>query len=232
MAKPKANSKANPSVPNKHLYSRLSYLHQAAMFLGAQAHKAQAQAQAVQPPKSSSQPEKEGGRAPTSQNDSSRKNQGVEEESKEQTRLKLARYLMTNFRATSLKSQIRVSPAIKRTTCKFCDALLVEGRTSTSVVENASKGGRKPWADVLVVRCLACGGAKRFPVGAERQKRRHLRGQAIKGVATGQSGGGGGSAAKMMVVVERPGPASESATASASVSVVVSVAEDTVMNDD
>ncbi|RYP86163.1 hypothetical protein DL769_000775 [Monosporascus sp. CRB-8-3] len=64
---------------------------------------------------------------------------------------------------------------MKHTICKYCDTLLVEGHTSTSFVENQSKGGKKPWADVLVVKCNTCGGLKRFPVQAPRQKRRPIR---------------------------------------------------------
>ncbi|KAI1811081.1 Rpr2-domain-containing protein [Poronia punctata] len=147
MAKSKGNQKASTSVPNKHLFSRLSYLHQAATSLGVQVEKS--------------------GKDTDTDTDT------------DTTRLNLARHLLTTFRATSLKSQIRVSPAIKHTICKFCDSLLIEGKTSTSVVENRSKGGRKPWADVLVVRCDTCGGVRRFPVGAERQKRRPLREQTV-----------------------------------------------------
>ncbi|KAI0203319.1 RNAse P Rpr2/Rpp21/SNM1 subunit domain-containing protein [Astrocystis sublimbata] len=147
MGKPKTPG----SVPNKHLYSRLSYLHQAAAFLGSQA--------------------------------------GVTHDSKtelpaaDQSRIKLARHLLTDLRATSRKGQIRLSPAIKRTACKFCDALLIEGETCTSVVENKSKHGRKPWADVLVIKCHSCHGVKRFPIQeASRQKRRPQREQMSKHV--------------------------------------------------
>lgn len=83
--------------------------------------------------------------------------------------------LLADFRSVSLKSQIRVSPAMKRSICKFCDTLLVEGQTCTSTVENTSKGGRKPWADVLVIKCHTCHHVKRFPVNAPRQQRRPLR---------------------------------------------------------
>jgi ribonuclease P protein subunit RPR2 len=148
-----AKSKANGSVPNRHLYSRLSYLHQAATFLGSQVG-------------STEDPKSEHGLAA------------------DQSRLKLARHLLTDLRATSLKSQIRVSPGIKHTICKFCDALLIEDERSTSVVENKSKGGKKPWADVLVVKCNTCGGARRFPVQAPRQKRRPQREQESKDMST------------------------------------------------
>ena len=83
--------------------------------------------------------------------------------------------MVSDLRAVSLKGQVRQSPAMKRSICKFCDTVLVEGRNCHSVIENESKGGRKPWADVLVIRCSTCGNSKRFPVSARRQKRKHLR---------------------------------------------------------
>ncbi|KAI0542741.1 RNAse P Rpr2/Rpp21/SNM1 subunit domain-containing protein [Xylaria digitata] len=161
-----AKTKTSGSVPNKHLYSRLSYLHQAAAVLGSQV-----------------------GNTPDSKSASAGlKDLEVKGElldaskytAADQLRLNLARRLLTDLRATSLKSQIRLSPAIKHTICKFCDTLLIEGETSTSVIENKSKNGKKPWADVLVVKCNTCDGVKRFPVQAPRQKRRPERGQVSK----------------------------------------------------
>ena len=94
---------------------------------------------------------------------------GVSEESA------LSRQLVVHLRAISLKSQIRLSPAVKHTICKRCDILLVPGSTSTSYMENKSRGGGKAWADVLVTTCTGCGTAKRFPVGAKPQLRRESR---------------------------------------------------------
>ncbi|KAI2639385.1 Rpr2-domain-containing protein [Xylaria nigripes] len=156
MAKPKGQG----SVPNKHLYSRLSYLHQAAAFLGSQTGISEA-------------PE-------TIPSALGFQTDGGDRHVADQFNLKLARHLLTELRATSLKSQIRLSPRIKHTICKFCDTLLIEGETSTSLIENKSKGARKPWADVLVVKCNTCGGSKRFPVQAPRQKRRPQRERVAK----------------------------------------------------
>ncbi|KAK8040530.1 Rpr2-domain-containing protein [Apiospora marii] len=89
------------------------------------------------------------------------------------------------MRTTSEKAVIRLSPALKHTVCKYCDSLLIEGETCVSVVENASKGGKKPWADVLVIRCKACKGVKRFPVGASRQKKQKLRNSTTPTEGTG-----------------------------------------------
>ncbi|KAI9768944.1 MAG: hypothetical protein M1840_004540 [Geoglossum simile] len=87
----------------------------------------------------------------------------------------LSRRLLSSLRAISRKGQIRLSPSIKRSICKRCETLLIPGSTSTHRVDNPSRGRKKPWADVLVVRCIACGTEKRFPVGAKKQLRRKLR---------------------------------------------------------
>lgn len=88
----------------------------------------------------------------------------------------ISRRLISDARAVSLKALIRMSPAMKYTICKKCDTFLIEGSSCTTEVENKSKGGRKPWADVMVRTCKLCGQAKRFPVDLERQKRRPHRG--------------------------------------------------------
>ena len=37
--------------------------------------------------------------------------------------------------------------------------------------ENRSRGGRKAWAEVMVARCVGCGGVKRFPVGKGKNRK-------------------------------------------------------------
>ncbi|KAI1427423.1 RNAse P Rpr2/Rpp21/SNM1 subunit domain-containing protein [Xylaria sp. FL1777] len=161
-----AKTKTSRSIPNRHLYSRLSYLHQAAAVVGSQVGNAiLSKSDSV----ASRRLEDKGGPSDTQKCHAA-----------DQLRLNFARHLLTDLRATSLKSQIRLSPAIKHTICKFCDTLLIEGKTSTSVIENKSKHGKKPWADVLVVKCGTCGGVKRFPVQCTRQKRRPDREQMSK----------------------------------------------------
>lgn len=81
-------------------------------------------------------------------------------------------HLISQLRSVSLKGQIRLSQAMKHSICKRCDALLVPGNTSSTRVENKSRGGKKSWADVLMVTCHSCKALKRFPVGAKRQRRR------------------------------------------------------------
>ena len=82
---------------------------------------------------------------------------------------------LSELRAISLKSQIRLDPELKHSICKRCHGLLIAGSTSTSEIENLSRGGKKSWADVLVVTCNVCGTKKRFPQGARRQPRRNQR---------------------------------------------------------
>ncbi|KAI5867578.1 RNAse P Rpr2/Rpp21/SNM1 subunit domain-containing protein [Durotheca rogersii] len=147
-----AKSKSQGSVPNRPIYSRISYLYQAAACMATRSGQ-EASRDVARGPEGSGDPAaaaSRGGRA-------------------------FSRQLLADMRATSLKSQIRLSPDLKRTVCKFCDSFLVEGKTSSSVVENNSRGGKKPWADVFVIKCHTCGGVKRFPLHAPRQKRRPLR---------------------------------------------------------
>ncbi|KAG5918432.1 hypothetical protein E4U42_006851 [Claviceps africana] len=160
MAKPKGQT----GVQNRILYSRASYLYQAANYLSNCVTRVD---EAPSSPPTSSKPELS---VPNPQP------QPQEQQRMQQKALNnMSRIAMAEMKAVSLKAQIRQSPALKRTVCKFCDTLLVEGRSCRSTIENPSKGGRKPWADVLVVKCKTCGNAKRFPVDAPRQKRKSLR---------------------------------------------------------
>ena len=87
----------------------------------------------------------------------------------------MARHLVTEVRSVSRKGLIRPSPRMKQTMCKRCDTLLVEGDTCKTLVENPSKDGKKPWADMMVIECNICGHVKRYPLGQARQKRRTQR---------------------------------------------------------
>src|SRR5690242_1032960 len=55
----------------------------------------------------------------------------------------MARRLASDMRAIGLKTQARIDPSIKQSICKYCDTLLIEGQTCTSFVENESKNGNK-----------------------------------------------------------------------------------------
>ncbi|OAA67628.1 RNAse P, Rpr2/Rpp21 subunit [Cordyceps fumosorosea ARSEF 2679] len=171
-----AKSKAPPGVQNRHIYTRASYLYQAAAFLATASLESPPPSQAAsaapddKPKDSSSSP------SPTSAGDSSSTLGG-------RALRNASRRLLGDMRAVTRKALIRQRPEIKRTVCRRCDALLIEGRTCDAVVDNASRGGRKPWADVLVVRCRACAGVRRYPVGEPRVKqvRKGLRAKADAG---------------------------------------------------
>lgn len=158
-----------PGVPNKASYCRLSFMYQAASFLAAtSADQSQSSDQATSQKTDFDCHMKVDGDNINQPN--AEKNRGTAMQTRN-----MSHRLLADFRSVSLKSQIRVSPAMKRSICKICDTLLVEGQTCTSTVENTSKGGRKPWADVLVIKCHTCHHAKRFPVNVPRQPRRPLR---------------------------------------------------------
>ena len=80
-----------------------------------------------------------------------------------------SRHLNSHMRAISRKAQSRLPQDIKRSICKRCNTTLIPETTSKATVENKSRHSRKPWADVKIVTCRACGTSKRFPEGARRQ---------------------------------------------------------------
>lgn len=147
------------SVQNRHIYSRASYLYQAAHYLASTD-------------------------SPTQHECSTKPNErralkGFQEAHKGRASRNLSRQMITDMRAVTQKLLIRQSPELKRTICKVCDTLQIEGQTCHSTVENDSKGGRKSWADVLAISCHTCGNVKRFPVSGPRQKRRPLRNESV-----------------------------------------------------
>ncbi|KAM4064881.1 RNAse P rpr2/Rpp21/SNM1 subunit [Hirsutella rhossiliensis] len=162
-----AKSKSNSGVQNRAIYSRASYLYQAASYLACRAN----EADAGRPPSDGGSKDK-----PSLEKGSQGANNAQVSSDKQRKQLRnMSRRAISEMRAVTLKTQIRQSQALKRTVCKFCDTLQVEAHTCRSTIENPSRGGLKPWADVLVMRCRTCGNAKRFPVSAPRQKRMTLR---------------------------------------------------------
>lgn len=145
---------ANGKVPNKALHSRVSFLFQAASFMATQKQNLE-----------------------SSPNEHSTKHVAAEagKPTADLASNSISRRLASELRAVSLKAQLRISPSMKHAICKNCDTVLIERSTCTNEMENKSKGGKKPWADVLVRKCHICGVAKRYPLTATRQKRRHLR---------------------------------------------------------
>jgi len=192
VASPKAKSKSK-SVQNRHIYARSSYLYQATAYLSARV--AEAKGAGV-----SSHGVRQG--------DSELNNKEAEIPDSYATRSSpdmsmtplpgSARHLITQMRGVSRKTHTCLSKEIKRSVCKRCDTLLVPTETCTAETENASKGGKKPWADVYVATCLVCGTTKRFPTGMDRQKKKARRAEvmvdhaadATTNVAAGECPGG------------------------------------------
>ena len=182
-----ASEKARPhkGLQQKHLHSRISYLYQAATYLSGITGKAQTC-------ESNSDNEKQ---LVNNHGEAAGMSEAVSEQSLpippftqeegtpalgehsmlETQSAALPRQLLTHLRAVSLKGQIRLSPNMKHSICKRCDLLLVPGNSATTYMENKSRGGKKPWADVLIITCNACGTAKRYPVGSKRQLRKEKR---------------------------------------------------------
>lgn len=136
-------------IPNKHLHARTTFLYQAATYLTLNASIDSNQAEA-------------GGPAPS-------KTRQVQQPSS------LALQLGADIHTVSRKAQLRLSIDLKRSMCKSCNAIMVPGHTATQMIENESRGGKKPWADVLVISCKRCGNERRLPVGAKRQSKKRDR---------------------------------------------------------
>ena len=188
-SKAKAKAKSQKGISQKHLHSRISYLYQAATYLAKVDHQPRASAPSTnEASRKSCDPGVELQYATTSPNTTSsdtlpispiengnRMPENGPDIDKVSEDFSLSRQLLAHLRDVSLRSQIRLAPAVKHTVCKGCNVLLIPATTSTSYMENKSSGGRKPWADVLVTTCIACGTSKRFAVGAKRQVRRESR---------------------------------------------------------
>lgn len=140
-------------IPNKHLHARSSFLYQAATYLTLQTSSCHEVATDV----------------PQSEQTQSH------DASKSQKQSPLALELGSDLQQVSRKGQLRLAVDLKRSLCKSCNTVLVPGRTATQTVENHSKGGKKPWANLLIVTCGVCGGKKRFPVGAKPQLKKSKR---------------------------------------------------------
>ncbi|KAK8210309.1 hypothetical protein M8818_003477 [Zalaria obscura] len=159
----KAANKPAKGVPNRHLHSRIAYLHQAATYFALQNNIATAQESDAQTTEARSGTAQEPSIPPSSSGN------GVGG---------LPLWMTSHLRAVSLKSQVRLSQDLKHSICKSCGSPLIAGSTSRTRMENHSRGGKKPWADVLVITCQKCDTERRFPVGATRQKKKSERARA------------------------------------------------------
>ena len=136
-------------IPNKHIHQRASFLYQAAAYLDKASQ--------------SSAYLEHGSSESTHKTKPSKLGSGT------------SRLMISHMKGVTLKSTLRLSTSIKHATCKRCENVLNEGTTLKTYVENKSREGKKPWADVLVHECTQCGFIRRFPVGAKRQARRQTR---------------------------------------------------------
>ncbi|KAL4740695.1 RNAse P Rpr2/Rpp21/SNM1 subunit domain-containing protein [Aspergillus similis] len=84
---------------------------------------------------------------------------------------RVARLCISQMRGVSQKSQLRLPIEQKRSFCKRCDTLLISGTNCIEETRNPSRGARKPWAEVRIVRCNICGTEKRFPQTDKRSRK-------------------------------------------------------------
>ncbi|KAL2136068.1 hypothetical protein VTI74DRAFT_5648 [Chaetomium olivicolor] len=173
-----AKGKAGGGVQNRAIYSRISFLQQAATTLSAIHRSSSIPSLAAAPTVP--------GHSTLIKSSGNLDNVTVGSASISAPLEGMSRRLATDMRTVSLKTRIRLQPSVKQAICKFCDSVLIDGESCTSTIENRSKGARKPWADMLVRKCHTCGKERRYPVHAARPKRKTERGGA----------GGGGSLQK------------------------------------
>ena len=168
----KAKKQTGPA--QQHLYSRTSYLYQAATYLAGIKSQPQTDAPSQRKHKQHAALEDDHILKVEAESEDEMKKQSGEALGSTSTeqQIPLSRLLVQHLKAVALKGQIRLSPEMKQSMCKRCHSLLVPGQTAIQQIENQSRGGKKPWADVLTVTCNSCGAVKRFPVGARRQRRR------------------------------------------------------------
>ena len=180
--------KGKGRMPSQHLQSRISYLHQAAIYMQSISDgRVQDSSSPVyygslknlppkflqKKPRASMQVTSQGSDViQTSLDHPAKREVGIRPQicGSGQTR-----HFISHLKAVALKGQVRLEPDLKHSICKKCDSLLIAGSTSTSEVENPSRGRLKPWADILVVTCTVCGTKKRFPQGSKRQMKRSKR---------------------------------------------------------
>lgn len=166
MAKSKAK-KGPQKGAHSHLQARLDYLHKAAVYLHAAFATPSNESlhrNAIQ----TKPPVLDSGLPETASN----MNRDIAVNvNKKATEASIPRQYLSHMRGVSLKSQLRLPLDMKRSFCKRCDLLLVQGVNCVYELRNASKGGKKPWADVLVVRCNACQTEKRFPQTSNRNRK-------------------------------------------------------------
>jgi ribonuclease P protein subunit RPR2 len=189
-------------VPNRHIYARLSFLHQAAQHLANGQHVAEIGPQNPQDSQKlhitnaqegvSTEEDRNKKVTPDSQSHGpSILNGGRGIPPTKETRPHasgLPRELAAHILSVSRKAKVKLSHEVKRSICRRCTSVLIPGQTAECTTENKSRGSRKAWADVLAVRCLSCGMEKRYAVGAQRVPKQKDRVLSIGRTAQKQSG--------------------------------------------
>src|SRR5579871_4211317 len=166
MSRDTINSKEIKGIANRHLYSRISYLHQAAQYLASTSNNTSA----IAVKQKDTLPLQMNGQSIDSNNSKASSTDytlatGEFDRGKPSNQaLRLSSHLLAICRRTKVKA----SCDMKRSICKSCNELLVPGKTTIIRMENKSKGSKKPWANVLVTKCQRCGFKRRYPVGQER----------------------------------------------------------------
>lgn len=168
----KAKAEGTKKQPSRHLSARITYLREAAHLLSSQFPQNQLDRTQNANVHSESDQEESKSLAYDPKED---ENAGAAPLAQLQPQFEplgaaVSRELTAQVVSIARKSVIRLSPEIKRSICKRCSSNLIENRTCTSRIENRSRKGRKRWADVLVVTCLACRMEKRFPLGTPRDE--------------------------------------------------------------
>ncbi|PYH45346.1 ribonuclease P Rpr2/Rpp21/SNM1 subunit [Aspergillus saccharolyticus JOP 1030-1] len=156
---------------NSHIRARIDYLYKAATFL-------QAQSGACHTGVTTNESNDQEPPVPThivpltaGSTDAVGQSQFSQEQTATGELPQLSRNYVSQMRGVSLKTQLRLPVDMKRSFCKRCDTLLIPGSTCTKELRNPSRGRRKPWADLLVIRCSTCGTEKRFPQTDKRGKK-------------------------------------------------------------
>lgn len=77
----------------------------------------------------------------------------------------LSRMYLNHMDLVSKKAVLKLHPDIKRTICKKCSRLQIDGYTASTTIINESIK-KLPYCDVLEKKCV-CGQSKRFPIGKD-----------------------------------------------------------------
>ncbi|KAJ5365594.1 hypothetical protein N7517_008480 [Penicillium concentricum] len=172
MAKVKGKKEAkNSKNSQSHIRARLDYLHQAAAYFQSKSTLVEGQNAQLHNNQHNSVASHVSSGEDGHTVDTKQQVCSVNKKKTQEPLKNLSRVCVSHLRAVAMKTQIRLPVTLKRSLCKRCDTLLTPGVTCSHETRNASRGGKKPWADLLVVKCLSCGTEKRFPQTEKREKK-------------------------------------------------------------